>query len=80
MVGFEKCDDYNKNSGDGCSNDCKKVEKGYVCHTTENPTGCNAYCGDGYIVPGKEICDDGNMNSGDGCSKDCRTFEPGFVC
>jgi cysteine-rich repeat protein len=31
LVGLEKCDDGNTNSGDGCSADCNSVEAGWSC-------------------------------------------------
>ena len=79
----EGCDDGNRESGDGCSADCK-IEKNYECPTPgekciESTQVQNSVCGDGKLE-GKEVCDDHNTNSGDGCAADCMTIEPGYYC
>jgi cysteine-rich repeat protein len=65
----EVCDDRNGVSGDGCDENCSRVETGFECPTPGRP--CNAICGDNLIV-GDEECDDGNSVGGDGCSASCR--------
>jgi len=35
----EKCDDGNRDSGDGCRADCGLIEEGYECPTPGSP--CN---------------------------------------
>lgn len=88
----EQCDDKNKISGDGCSEDCQ-MEPGYRCIYTfcENPSEdihscydsvCSwiPVCGDGYVNADiGEECDDFNLISSDGCGTDCR-IEPGWTC
>jgi len=73
----EVCDDGNTSPGDGCSADCKAIEKGFAC-PKPGVLCAAAACGDG-IVAGVEDCDDGNSKKGDGCSDLCR-LEPGFKC
>src|SRR6185369_9302883 len=59
----EKCDDGNRDDGDGCSSKCQ-IEAGYTC--LKKRTVCFPICGDGLLV-GDEACDDGNNSDGDGC-------------
>ncbi|MDC0712661.1 DUF4215 domain-containing protein [Stigmatella sp. ncwal1] len=67
----EKCDDENKNDGDGCSADCLSLEMcgdrvrnyGKVINVRNEP------------VSFYELCDDGGNVSGDGCSADCLSLE-----
>ena len=71
IVGKEVCDDGNTKSGDGCSGDCRKKEKGWGC-TGKEPTVCNAW-GDGVLSRSTgEQCDDGNLRDLDGCSRDMK--------
>jgi len=72
----EVCDDGNTKSGDGCSSDCKTIEKDYACPTAGKPCTYLVRCGDG-VLGGIEQCDPPNV--GHGCSTDCR-IEPGYVC
>jgi fibro-slime domain-containing protein len=74
----EACDDSNKISGDGCSEDCLVVEPGYSCPLEGQPCYQIAKCGDG-VTSYPEFCDDGNTAAGDGCSTHC-TFETGYKC
>jgi fibro-slime domain-containing protein len=74
----EACDDSNKTSGDGCSDDCLGIEAGYACSPPGKPCRKIARCGDG-IVAVSETCDDGNLQDGDGCSARCKT-EVGYKC
>ncbi len=74
----EACDDGNGKSGDGCSADCKTVEKDYLCQPPGMPCVYLVACGDGRLG-GKETCDDGNKQGGDGCSATCET-EKGWDC
>jgi fibro-slime domain-containing protein len=74
----EVCDDGNSSSGDGCSSDCKTVEKDYICPQPGLPCEYLVSCGDGRLG-GKETCDDGNTQDGDGCSADCQV-ETGWDC
>jgi len=54
----EACDDGDEVSGDGCSADCRSLER----------------CGNGVLDSDDgEVCDDGNHVSGDGCSADCQS-------
>lgn len=73
----EKCDDGNKESGDGCSKSCK-VESGWVCENVGQSCEQQGVCGDGILGAG-EKCDDGNKKSGDGCTKSCK-IESGWTC
>ena len=78
---LEKCDDGNREDGDGCSSDCSAIEAGYDCPAeggacTEHVT---AKCGDGHVND-SELCDDGNTDDEDGCSADCMTIEDGYQC
>jgi cysteine-rich repeat protein len=68
LTSDETCDDGNTLDGDGCSKDCKTIEKGWQCRVPGKP--CTPKCGDG-IISGTETCDDGNTASGDGCSATC---------
>jgi len=43
----EACDDNNVVSGDGCKNDCSKVEDGYECTYAGGP--CQKICGNGVV-------------------------------
>jgi cysteine-rich repeat protein len=73
---YEKCDDGNVISEDGCSPFCS-IEVGFLCNG--NPKSkCTPICGNG-VIDGAEKCDDKNVNDSDGCSKSCGT-EKGFVC
>lgn len=64
----ETCDDQNRTSGDGCSNECQ-TEDGFTCYG--EPSECERLvCGDDVIAFG-EGCEDGNERDGDGCSSDC---------
>ena len=72
----ELCDDGNVNSGDGCSADCRTVEKDYACPQPGKRCTYLVKCGDG-VLGGIEQCDPPNV--GQGCSADCR-LEPGSVC
>jgi len=74
----EACDDGNQNSGDGCANNCRYVEPGYICREAGTPCTRFAVCGDG-VAGFPEQCDDGGTADGDGCSKDCK-FELGYTC
>jgi fibro-slime domain-containing protein len=74
----EVCDDGNSRSGDGCSADCKTVEKDYVCPQPGVACEYLVACGDGKLG-GNETCDDFNTTSGDGCSADCQV-ETGWDC
>jgi cysteine-rich repeat protein len=76
----EKCDDGNKNNGDGCSNVCQ-IESGWTC--SGNPSVCThpggSVCGNGILEAGEQ-CDDGNLINGDGCSSVCTTEVTAPVC
>ena len=62
-------------SGDGCRNDCKLIEPGFVC-----PAGVSCTrCGNGSLDTG-ETCDDGNRTAGDGCSATCQASAPPYYC
>lgn len=74
----EACDDGNSSAGDGCSADCKLVEKDYGCLEPGIPCVNLVRCGDGKSM-GLETCDDGNERSGDGCSDTC-ALEDGWDC
>lgn len=74
----EKCDDGNKDGGDGCSVACQ-VEPDWECPEAGGACVSIAICGNG-IVTSAEVCDDGNMVDGDGCSANCGTVEPGWQC
>jgi fibro-slime domain-containing protein len=74
----EACDDGNTVSGDGCSADCKIVERGFSCPIPGQPCHRVARCGDSVVVP-PELCDDGNTMAGDGCSPTCKV-EIGWKC
>ena len=82
----ELCDDGNQADGDGCSADCKVIEKGYECPAKGGackPDGTpivvdEPVCGDGSIAEGEQ-CDDGNDVGGDGCSAECQ-IETGYEC
>jgi len=74
----EACDDGNSQSGDGCSADCKMLEKDYACPEPGKACVYLVKCGDNRLG-GKETCDDGNTKSGDGCSSVCE-LEKGWDC
>ena len=74
----EACDDGNSRSGDGCSSDCKTVERDYICPLPGAPCEYLVSCGDGKLG-GKETCDDFNTRDGDGCAHTCQV-EPGWDC
>lgn len=74
----EMCDDGNQVSGDGCSETCLNVEKGWSCPKAGEPCTQIAICGDG-VVSFPEQCDDGNTEVGDGCSERCK-LEQGYKC
>ena len=71
----ENCDDRNRQSGDGCSDECL-VEPGYYC----NGNRCFLLCGNGQIDRAyQEQCDDRNTRPGDGCDGNCQV-EIGYDC
>jgi formylglycine-generating enzyme len=76
----ERCDDGDREVGDGCNATCR-FEEGWDCGLSE-PTQCEPKCGDGLLV-GEEVeaggCDDEGTDSGDGCSSKCNV-EVGFAC
>jgi fibro-slime domain-containing protein len=74
----EACDDGNKTSGDGCSETCLQVERGFSCASPGKACREIARCGDG-AVASSERCDDGNIAPGDGCSERCK-IELGKKC
>jgi fibro-slime domain-containing protein len=74
----EACDDGNKVSGDGCSETCLEVERGFSCASPGQQCREIARCGDG-VVAASERCDDGNTMPGDGCSERCKV-ELGKKC
>ncbi len=74
----EACDDGNKASGDGCSDNCLQVERGFSCASPGKACREIARCGDG-VVSSSERCDDGNLMAGDGCSERCK-IELGKKC
>jgi fibro-slime domain-containing protein len=74
----EACDDGNKASGDGCSETCLEVERGFSCASPGKACREIARCGDG-VVAVSERCDDGNTAPGDGCSERCK-IELGKKC
>jgi fibro-slime domain-containing protein len=74
----EACDDANIASGDGCSADCKAVERDYACLEPGMPCASLVVCGDGKLM-GMETCDDGNTRGNDGCSATC-TLDDGWDC
>lgn len=73
----ESCDDGDRNSGNGCTNNCF-VTLGYECNNTAGsksicflkPTVEEIKCGNGKYED-NEGCDDGNTVNGDGCSSTC---------
>jgi cysteine-rich repeat protein len=85
----EICDDGNRISGDGCSDDCDSTEVcgngirdiGEECDGNKvsgdscQPTCTLAVCGDGFVDLPREVCDDGNRIDGDGCSSTCLSTE-----
>ena len=82
----EKCDDGNKEDGDGCSGACD-IEAGARCDDTKAgaKSTCNpVVCGDGKIQQSAdgsviEECDDGNAQDDDGCSAAC-LVQSGYTC
>lgn len=82
---WEKCDDGNTQSGDGCSGQCD-IEPGWNCNGASTNSQCHRIgCGNGFIdfnyddLKKSEECDDGDTESNDGCSAQCKK-EPGFAC
>ncbi len=75
---WERCDDGNRVSGDGCAGDCSGVEHLFSCPRDGGACSDLVSCGDA-VVQGAERCDDGNLAAGDGCSPWC-TLEPGWRC
>jgi cysteine-rich repeat protein len=66
----ERCDDGNRDPGDGCSERCL-VERGFSCAGEPSQCGeAGPLCGDGVLGP-DESCDDGNRADNDGCEFDC---------
>ncbi|HET8939768.1 MAG TPA: DUF4215 domain-containing protein [Polyangiales bacterium] len=74
----EACDDGNDKAADGCSADCKRIERDYLCPAPNEPCVSTVVCGDSH-VSGSERCDDGNLRDGDGCNRECKV-EQGFAC
>ena len=74
----EVCDDGDRESGDGCADNCLALESGFSCATPGKACIVIARCGDGLIAP-SEQCDDANTESDDGCSNRCRV-EMGSKC
>jgi fibro-slime domain-containing protein len=74
----ERCDDGNKNNGDGCNAICQ-IEANYECPDPGKPCKNLAVCGNS-LLTSNETCDDGNTKDNDGCSADCKTVEPGWQC
>lgn len=74
----EACDDGNRSSGDGCSETCLQVERGFSCASPGKACREIARCGDG-VVASSERCDDANTAPGDGCSERCKV-ELGKKC
>ncbi len=74
----EACDDGNRDSGDGCSEDCSFIEDDYICPVAGESCELVASCGDGERTL-TEDCDDRNTESGDGCDENCK-IETGFEC
>src|SRR5688572_1098273 len=74
----EACDDGNRDSGDGCAQNCLATEPGFSCAAPGQLCRAIARCGDG-LVAATEPCDDGNVVAGDGCSVRCRV-EVGKKC
>ncbi|HKP56430.1 MAG TPA: DUF4215 domain-containing protein [Polyangiales bacterium] len=72
----EACDDGNTSSGDGCSADCRTVERTFTCGEPNQP--CTSTCPNGALDPTEE-CDDGNSANDDGCSSACEV-EDGWGC
>lgn len=70
----DRCDDGNRNPGDGCDWECF-VEFGWYCDEAGVP--CTTICGDGLQGSPSETCDDGNNVSCDMCSSSCQ-HEPGL--
>jgi len=74
----EACDDGNSASADGCSADCKRIERNFLCPAPSELCVSTVVCGDSQ-VSGSERCDDGNLRDGDGCDRECKVQE-GFAC
>jgi len=74
----EACDDGNSETADGCSADCKRIERNFLCPAPGEPCVSTVVCGDSQ-VSGNERCDDGNLRDGDGCDRECKVKE-GFAC
>lgn len=75
---FERCDDKNAESSDGCTADCRQIEADFGCPTPGKACVSTVECGDGKIT-GSETCDDGNDADGDGCNDACE-LEKGWSC
>lgn len=78
LTSDEACDDGNRESGDGCAENCLSVEVGFSCPAAGKPCIPIAVCGDGVLIS-PEFCDDGNTDAGDGCSPTCK-YEAGWKC
>jgi len=74
----EACDDGNKDDGDGCASNCRRVEPGYVCADPGQLCSAIAKCGDAIVIF-PEQCDDAGVLPLDGCSPTCK-FEIGWTC
>jgi len=74
----EACDDGNEAPDDGCAQDCRSIEVGWVCPAAGERCRRFARCGDGVAVF-PEQCDDGNLVPDDGCSPTCK-IEVGWKC
>lgn len=61
----EQCGDGMLNPGEAC--DDGNTNDNDFC--TSNCVG--AFCGDGFVLSGRETCDDGNLTIGDGCNDRC---------
>jgi len=81
MIGYELCDDGNKNDNIGCLANCTGFISGWQCSggTNLTPDICTEICGDGLVL-GTEICDDGADNDGKGCANGCRGVNPLYIC
>lgn len=78
LTSGEACDDGNQVTGDGCAQDCRSIEPGWVCPMVDAACRRIARCGDGVpVFP--EQCDDGNLDESDGCSPTCKV-EIGWAC
>lgn len=68
----ERCDDGNREDGDGCDRTCF-VEPGFTCESVSGEaSACSpSLCGNAR-TEGAETCDDGNILPFDGCSAFCQ--------